>query len=180
MNRPILLVSTIFVVSALSVAAQDASQAANQPAAQQDNGAYQGVSHPPSDDVIVTSEIPAPKPPAGKPMVDAAAAAGQVTVQTNVQTARAPYQSQPQPSSVDPSVNFPSPLAGDGTDDGIVRVAPSNPQNAPMLNERMNQQAYAADPDGDIVHAQPLRPGELQEGTSIRVHLLERLSTAET
>jgi len=180
MNRPILLVGAMFVASAVSLAAQDASQ----PAAQQDNGAYQGVSHPPSDDVIVTTEIPAPKPPAGRPMVDAAVAAGQVTVQTHVQTAPAPapyqYQNQPQPSSVDPSVNFPSPQAGDGTDDGIVRVAPSSPQNAPMLNERMNQQAYAADPDGDIVHAQPLRPGELQEGTSIRVHLLERLSTADT
>jgi len=44
----------------------------------------------------------------------------------------------------------------------------------------MNQRMYPADPDGDIVHVRPLRPGELQEGTSIQVHLLDRLSTASS
>jgi hypothetical protein len=38
----------------------------------------------------------------------------------------------------------------------------------------------APDPDGDIVHPQPPRPGELGEGTTIRVELLDRLSTAST
>jgi hypothetical protein len=33
------------------------------------------------------------------------------------------------------------------------------------------------DPDGDIVHPAPLGPGQLGEGTSIRVALLDRLST---
>jgi hypothetical protein len=181
MNSPILLVSAMFLATAAVGSAQDASQSQSQP--QQDNSAYQGQSHPPADDVIVTTEIPAPKPPAGKPMVDAAAAAGQVTVQTNLQApppvqyaAQSQYQSQPQPSSVDPAANFPGPQAVDGTDDGIVHIAPAMPQNAPMLNQR----AYLSDPDGDIVHPHPLRPGELQEGTNIRVHLLDRLSTADT
>jgi hypothetical protein len=192
MNRSILLVSAMFLATTAAASAQDASQAP----AQQDSGAYQGVSRPPADDVIITTEIPAPKPPAGKPMVAAAAAAGSVSVQVNsqpmapapaqAQSGQAQYaaqpqdQSQPQPSSVDPSVNFPAPQMGDGTDDGIVHVAPATPQNAPMMNQGLNQRAYAADPDGDIVHPHPLQPGELQEGTSIRVHLLDRLSTSDT
>jgi hypothetical protein len=36
------------------------------------------------------------------------------------------------------------------------------------------------DPDGDIVHPQPLRPGELGDGTTIRVRLLDRLSTTSS
>jgi hypothetical protein len=44
----------------------------------------------------------------------------------------------------------------------------------------LNQRAYAYDPDGDIVHPHPLRPGEVQEGTSIRVHLLSQLSTVDS
>jgi hypothetical protein len=36
------------------------------------------------------------------------------------------------------------------------------------------------DPDGDIVHPRPLRPGELPEGTSIRVRLLDELSTVRS
>ena len=200
MNRSILLVSTMFLATTAAASAQDASQAATQ---QDNNAPYQGVSHPPADDVIITTEIPAPKPPAGKPMVAAAAAAaaGSVSVQVNTQPmAQTPgqaqygqaqigqgqyasqpqYQTQPQPSSVDPSANFPAPQAMDGTDDGIVHVAPASTQNAPMTNQGLNQRGYPADPDGDIVHVRPLRPGELQEGTSIRVHLLDRLSTADT
>ena len=38
----------------------------------------------------------------------------------------------------------------------------------------------ANDPDGDIVHPAPLAPGEIGEGTTIRVRLLDRLSTAES
>ena len=71
-------------------------------------------------------------------------------------------------TSVNPSVNYPSADSADGTDGGVVGIAPSGPP-APALNTR----SYANDPDGDIVHPHPLRPGELQEGTTIRVHLLE-------
>jgi hypothetical protein len=42
------------------------------------------------------------------------------------------------------------------------------------------QRNYAADPDGDIVHPHPPRPGELPEGTTIRVRLLDRLSSASS
>ncbi len=40
--------------------------------------------------------------------------------------------------------------------------------------------AYANDPDGDIVHLRARRPGEIVEGTSIRVRLLDRLSTSDS
>jgi hypothetical protein len=44
----------------------------------------------------------------------------------------------------------------------------------------LTQRAYASDPDGDIVHPRALGPGELAEGTTIRVKLLDRLSTASS
>jgi hypothetical protein len=53
--------------------------------------------------------------------------------------------------------------------------APATPQ-PPALTER----TYAADPDSDIVHPRPLRPGELATGTTIRVQLLDYLSTASS
>ena len=63
----------------------------------------------------------------------------------------------------------------DGTDDGIVEIAPDSPAQ-PALNER----TFANDPDGDIVHPGPLGPGEVGVGTMIRVRLLDRLSTSDS
>ncbi|MGO9337453.1 MAG: hypothetical protein ACLPY1_08100 [Terracidiphilus sp.] len=160
-------VLALFALCAAGVAAQDASQSNAQ------QNPYQGVSRPPADDTIITTSIPEPKPPAGQPMN--ANPAPQPYRYTQPAPAAMPpaAQYEPRPTSVDPSVNFPSPESVDGTDDGIVRIAPSNP---PALNQR----TYAYDPDGDIVHPHPLRPGELQEGTSIRVRLLGQLSTVDS
>jgi hypothetical protein len=47
---------------------------------------------------------------------------------------------------------------------------------APSLNSR----SYSSDPDGDIVHPAPLPPGVIGEGTTIRVHLIEGLSTTDS
>jgi hypothetical protein len=44
----------------------------------------------------------------------------------------------------------------------------------------LTRRSYAADPDGDIVHPYPPRPGELPEGTTIRVRLLDRLSSVSS
>jgi hypothetical protein len=165
-------VLALFVASAAVLGAQDASQAGSQQAP------YQGVSHPPADDTIITTSIPEAKPPAGQPL-NAQPAAPPTAQPAYVDPSAAPpanAMDQARPTSGDPSANFPAPETTDGTDDGIVRAAPSNAPASPALNER----AYAYDPDGDIVHPRPLRPGELQEGTSIRVHLLGRLSTSET
>lgn len=37
----------------------------------------------------------------------------------------------------------------------------------------------AVDPDGDIVHPRPARPGELMEGSTIRVRIIDRLSSTD-
>jgi hypothetical protein len=115
---------------------------------------YQGVSTPPPDDTIVAADTPQAKPPAGK---SAVVAAPQIPVQTQSQAVAA----NPVMNSSDP-------------DAGIVQVE----QNAVAPEQpALTTRAAAADPDGDIVHPQPLRPGELEEGTTIRVKLLDRLST---
>ena len=90
MNRTIVLCA-LFVVAAATLGAQDSSQASP----------YQGTSNPPADDTIETSSTPAAKPSAGRP----------------VTPPQDQSQSQPQPSSVDPSANYVDPeLARDIVD----------------------------------------------------------------
>jgi hypothetical protein len=72
--------------------------------------------------------------------------------------------------AADPAAKFSDP------DGGIVQVEQSAPTpEQPSLTTRRG-----TDPDGDIVHPQSLRPGELGEGTTIRVRLLDRLSTTSS
>jgi hypothetical protein len=172
MNRPF-LACAFFTLASAALAAQQANP-------------YQGTSNPPADDVIVTTSTPRPKPPAGKLMV----AAPSVSVQIQAQAPAQPKpQPQSQPSSVDPSANDPdaAPAAPPPEDPNPapapqVQVQASAPPAqaacpaqppAPVLQAR----APAEDPDGDIVHPAPLGPGQLADGTSIRVKLLDRLST---
>jgi hypothetical protein len=75
-----------------------------------------------------------------------------------------------QPNPANPAVASPEPNAG--TDVGIVQPEP--PQTRTTLK------VIASDPDSDIVQAAPLPPGVLGEGTTIRVHLLDRLSTLDS
>ncbi len=161
MNRPIL--TCVFL--AIASGALMAQQAPSDP--------YSGQSHPPSDETIVTPppDQPMPKPAAGTPMQAPSPAAA-------APASPAQREPLPHPSSVDPSVNFPDP---DGTDDGIVRVAPPTGYSAPATAQPgLNSRAYAEDPDGDIVHPHALGPGELPVGAVIRVRLLTRLSTYES
>ncbi len=146
MKRPI-LVCTLFVAVTAVLGAQEPSQ----------TSPYQGTSNPPSDDQITTSSAPAAKPPAGQPVYIQPVAPAQAQV-------------EPQPTSVDPSVNYPDP----GNENGM-QAAPVRP-NQPVLTQRN----YPYDPDGDIVHPHPLRRGEIEEGTIIRVRLLDRLSTVDS
>jgi hypothetical protein len=154
MNRTI-VVCALFVAAALTLGAQDAKQASP----------FEGTSNPPADDTIETTSTPAPKPPAGRP-------AAPVHDQDQSQ---APYQSQgqsqpqPQPSSVNSSANFQDP------DSGVVQV---QPRAAAPYQPALATRADLSDPDGDIVHLRALPPGVLAEGTTIRVRLLEGLSTA--
>lgn len=111
---------------------------------------YEGTSTPPADDTITTSVAEQPKPPAGKPLT-----------------------AQPAPAPVDPAQPAApaAPVDSANSDDGIVQVDSAAPK--PPAGR-----AVEPDPDGDIVHPRPPRSGELGEGTTIRVRLLDRLSTA--
>jgi type IV secretory pathway VirB10-like protein len=166
-----------FLVCALIVAAVAASPTLS--AAQQTTSSdpYQGTSSPPPDDTIVTSNPPAPAAapvvaPQPKPSPAHPAYSQPAPVQYQYQAQSQPTQQQARVRSA-----FAAPQDGtdDGTDDGIVQIAPDSAAQ-PALNHR----APAYDPDGDIVHPAPLAPGELGEGTIIRVRLLDRLSTADS
>jgi len=76
-----------------------------------------------------------------------------------VLAAPAPVQQQPMPSS-------PGPVSNYVPQDGSQQALAARPE--------------VADPDGDIVHPLPPRPGELMEGITIRVRLTERLSSTES
>ncbi len=149
MNRPILAFA-FFALATTALMAQDQSQ----------SSPYQGTSNPPPDDTIITSEQqpPIPKPPAGHPVQQAPAA----------QTA--PMQQTPQAMAARRDAGPVPQTYGDGTDEGIVGVAPS----APGLVTR----AASVDPDSDIVHPAALPPGTLGEGTLIRIRLLNEVSSS--
>ena len=150
---------TVFVFGVLAAAAAlMGAQQASQP------NPYAGTSSPPPDDTITTpapEQAPVAKPSPSHPMA-------------------AQPDAQPQPGaepqahhSLDGSLYTIPANGADGTDDGIVQVAPDT-SAAPALNQR----AAANDPDSDIVHPGPLPPGTLGEGAVIRVRLMDRLSTA--
>jgi hypothetical protein len=152
MNRPMLVCALLLMASA-ALGAQDANE----------SSPYQGTSTPPPDDTIVTTSTPQAKPPAGRIVADS-----QYQAPTQIQT-KAPVQAQSEYAYSE--VNDPDP------DSGIVGVQRNaTPQHEPVLIRR----TYADDPDGDIVHPRPPRPGELPEGTTIRVRLLDRLSSASS
>ncbi|MGA2849408.1 MAG: hypothetical protein ABSE46_10455 [Terracidiphilus sp.] len=150
MNRHVFAL-TMFAVASAALGAQEASQ----------TNPYQGTSNPPSDDTIVVTSTPDAKPPAGKPMVAAPAAA----VQTQVTPANAALGG-PDAGAVPNAAAVPVSVQPDA---GVVG-------EAPILSAR----GAVSDPDGDIVHPAPLGPGQLGEGTNIRVALLDRLSTYDS
>ena len=115
---------------------------------------YQGTSNPPPDDTIVTSGTPQVKPPAGH----------------RASPATMPVEEQAPPSTA---------AVENGADPNGGTVAVQ--QNAPAPRQpALTQRSYTADPDGDIVHPRALRPGELPEGTNIRIRLMDGLSTASS
>jgi hypothetical protein len=116
-----------------------------------DSNPYEGTSTPPSDDSIVTTTSVRVKPPASHT------------------SAPARYQAQAQEQDQIVSANSSDP------DSDIVTSA-SVPEEEPTLTRR----SQIPDPDGDIVHPRALRPGELPEGVTIRVELLDQLSTASS
>jgi hypothetical protein len=153
MNRSI-LVCALMIAGAASLAAQQAGQ-------------YQGTSKPPSNDTIV-SDSPADAAPARTAIPVAKPSPAHAYVQP-----AEPVQAQVQVQTEQPAtVNTANTAPADGTDNGIVQIAP-DPEARPGLSRRA-----AAEPDGDIVHPAPLGQNELGEGTVIRVRLLNTVSTA--
>jgi len=150
MNRPILIFA-LFATASAALAAQQASQPSP----------YQGVSNPPADDTIVTSDRAEAKPSPAHRVVAGPAAAPQ-------------GQAQPAPQAAAAATYAPRQTESDGTDAGIVQVAQPEAQVPPPV---LVKRSYAPDPDGDIVHPAPLGPDELGEGTMIRVRLLNGLSS---
>ncbi len=164
-----MLVYALFATATAALAAQQASQ-------------YSGTSAPPPDTSIVTDEAvqdssgrppagvtgyeqPAPIPPSAQPVAQPAPLAAAPSIAQPI--------SKPSPSYTTPT-DASTTNSADGTDDGIVIVAPSAAAQ-PELNQRDSR---VNDPDGDIVHPAPLSPGELGYGATIRVRLLDHLSTA--
>jgi hypothetical protein len=177
MNRPI-LICALFALTAAALAAQEASQ----------SSPYEGTSTPPSNDEVVTTVTVRSKPAPGHQVyvqssnqgLSATASQPGFTVEPVDPAQQAAFQAQQaappvrqreedvRPSSVDPSSNFPD----SAEDYGTLPAAKSTP--------RLSSRIYAEDPDGDIVHPRSRRPGEIAEGTTIRVRLMHRLSTAYT
>lgn len=159
MNRSI-LVCALMVAAAATLAAQQAGR----------SNPYEGTSTPPSNDTIITdspAEAAAAQAAPAKPSPAHRIAQPAERVQVQSQQ-RVQAQTEPPPAPVSATLREPE----DGTDSGIVRIAP-DPPAGPSLAQRV-----AADPDGDIVHPAPLGPNELGEGTEIRVRLLNAVSTS--
>jgi hypothetical protein len=149
------LVCAILVTTAAALTGQSSSAQSSQ------SNPYSGTSNPPPDTTIIDNTPPPAAPqPAPTPAKPSPSQFAQPAVPAQPQAALLPQ----------PAAN-----PADGTDDGIVQVAPAGPAQ-PGLNERVEA---VSDPDGDIVHPAPLPPGQLGPGTEIRVRLLDGLSTAE-
>jgi hypothetical protein len=149
MNRPVLVVAFVAIATA-SLLAQESSQ----------NSPYQGTSNPPPDETIITdsAEQPQAKPPAGHPLN---------TPDNSAVPANAIPAPSMQPAPRNSGANG---QMGVTSDSGVAQPTSSsaNLASSPALY----------DPDGDIVHPAPLGPGELREGTMIRVRLLNDLSSS--
>jgi hypothetical protein len=174
MKRNVLMVA-LLAASAALLAAQEAGQA----------DPYTGTSKP-AQDVSLPQDATqdnSGKPPAGVtgyeqpapipiPKPSPAQAAPEAAPETAPAAAAQPI---PKPSPASPAATAPSMSNSvDGTDDGIVIVAPGAPEH-PALNARTGN-TYS-DPDGDIVHPENM-VGETGYGATIRVRLLDALSTA--
>jgi hypothetical protein len=181
MNRKVLVIA-LLAASAVLVAAQESGKP----------DPYTGTAKPPQDVSIpqdaVTQDnsgnppagvtgyeqpapIPIPKPDPGRYAAAPATQAAPMALPAM----------QPAPSVIAQPMAQPSPAtsamanSADGTDDGIV-IGSQNAMEKPALNPRDGK--TFSDPDGDIVHPENVQPGDQGYGATIRVRLLDTLSTA--
>jgi type IV secretory pathway VirB10-like protein len=186
MKRAIFLCA-ILAASAAFAGAQQSSK----------SNPYEGVSAPPPNDTIVDEAPPQPTPPpdthAAKPSPDHYAAPKSAQPARTTTRETAPANRVPpdfitsangdgtdagivEPRSAMPA-SYITGANGEGTDAGIVQPRPALPANNSTVTPTVTARLYASDPDGDIVHPQPLPPGELGDGTIIRVRLLNDLAS---
>lgn len=171
MNRSILVCAFVCVSMVAAASASGAQQSSQ-------SGQYEGTSSPPPNDQIISNVpqdvvVPETDAPALKakssPAHTALAPSSDPALVQNQDQAPALVQNSDQAASARSSLATPE----DGTDKGVVQVAPPEQPGAVGLNQRAT-----SDPDGDIVHPAALGPNELGEGTMIRVRLLSSVSTA--
>lgn len=155
----------LLTASTLALAAQEQTQ----------SNPYQGTSNPPPDDSITTQ---APEEaPAAKPSPSHRYVTPQSYTAPAVQHAPAPDAAETTPTE-----SLGAPIHDSG-DSGIVQVAPAQNVATPTENltaPTLSQRPATADPDGDIVHLAPPPAGELGAGATIRVRLLDRLSSSSS
>ncbi len=131
---------------------------------------YSGVSQPPPDDTI-TSDAAAPATP-------------NVTLATRPVTAPAATGSAPAPGTASPTPVQPNPTPMTST----VSRPPCNSEDRmigdpdPCLTPVVEaaEPKPIGNPDADIVTSVPTRPGELPEGTLIRIVLDQEIATGES
>jgi hypothetical protein len=161
MKRTLLPIA-LLAFAAVALGAQETSQ----------SNPYQGTSNPPPDNTITT---PAPEnAPAAKPSPSHRYVTPPSSAMPAVQHAPAPDAAETTPTES---------LGAPMNDNGIVQVAPARNLTIPSANvttPTLSLRPATADPDGDIVHLAPPPPGELSEGTTIRVRLLDRLSSSSS
>ncbi len=129
-----------------AVFAQQTSQSPNQ-----------GVSTPPADDAIVTSQDQPANAPVAKPSPVVSA----------------------QPAASTPATSAP-PAPVSNPDYGVVTSVSSAPASTPAQPASVTLAKRPYNPDEDIVGYVPSPNNELAEGTNIRAKLLDNLSTKET
>jgi hypothetical protein len=148
-----LRVATVLIAGISAFSPNLHSQTAQKPSP------YTGVSQPPPDDTITSDATPAAK------LTTRPAAAPVASAQTPAQAAE---------SSVPTPVAVPRPNCN--SDDRM--IGDPDPCLATAAETAKPQQAN--DPDADIVTSVPTRPGELPEGTVIKIALDQEIATGES
>ena len=163
------------------------------PLAAQETGQTTGVSQPPANESYETNDPAPPAKPSPSKYANTTTPAAQPellqSAPINPEQTSADTNSQPAPETA----NQPAakPRTAD-PDEGIVGDTPMSADNSRQstspahtateestLPSTLNARANA-DPDGDMVQPRVAGPGEILEGTTIRVRLVDRLSSANT
>jgi hypothetical protein len=127
---------------------------------------YSGVSQPPPDDTI-TSDAPATAAPSATAVTRPAPALAQAAAPPPIPASATANSAPTTPAVAKPPCNSEDRMIGD-----------PDPCETPVVEAAQPQPAN--DADADIVTSVPTRPGELPEGTIIRIALDQEIATGES